>query len=194
MIALVNWTMLPFMNQILRKILSRIGPALSGPRRWAFFDLADPAKRTRENIIEVLELIGRFEKHFRVILGLNLQESRQVGDVLGIKPPQENYGTVTDHAARLREKLKLDTVVVHPTHFAAAADQTGATHVVGPFTARPKIGTGAGDHFNAGFCIGRLLGGDIAASLQIGVATSGFYVRNARSPSLTDLRRFLKTI
>jgi sugar/nucleoside kinase (ribokinase family) len=72
-------------------------------------------------------------------------------------------------------------VVIHPTHFAAASDSTGATHVEGPFTAKPKITTGAGDHFNAGFCIGRLLGFDLAASLQIGVATSGFYVRMPRA-------------
>ena len=65
------------------------------------------------------------------------------------------------------------------------ADATGATHVVGPFTPKPKITTGAGDHFNAGFCIGRLLDLGLAASLQIGVATSGYYVRHAKSPRST---------
>ena len=83
--------------------------------------------------------------------------------------------------------------MVHPVEFAAASDAQGTTHVVGPFTAKPKITTGAGDHFNAGFCIGRLLGMDLAESLQIGVATSGFYVRNARSPKLDDLKKLLKT-
>ena len=69
-----------------------------------------------------------------------------------------------------------------------------------PFTRRPnaisnpKLTTGAGDHFNAGFCIGRLLGMDLAESLQIGVATSGFYVRNARSPKLDDLKKFLRSL
>jgi sugar/nucleoside kinase (ribokinase family) len=66
--------------------------------------------------------------------------------------------------------------------------------VVGPFTAKPKITTGAGDHFNAGFCVGRMLGLDLAASLQIGVATSGFYVRQAKSPRLEDLKKFLQTL
>ena len=42
---------------------------------------------------------------------------------------------------------------------------------------QPKISTGAGDHFNAGFCLGRVLGFWLAESLCAGVATSGYYVR-----------------
>ena len=194
LIALVNWTMLPHMTAIWTKIASRIAPKLSGERRWLFIDLADPAKRSPEDIAVALKQITKFEKYFRVILGLNLQESRQIGEVLGFKAPEETYGTVTHHASQIQHALKIDTVVIHPTQFAAAADATGSTHVVGPFTAKPKITTGAGDHFNAGFCIGRLLGLDLASSLQIGVATSGYYVRNAKSPRLTDLSKFLLTL
>ncbi len=194
LIALVNWTMLTQMDGILENLLSRVAPLLTGEKRWLFFDLADPAKRSREDIAAVLAQVTRFERYFRVILGLNLQESRQVGEVLGIEAPDETYGTVTHHAANIREALAIDTVVIHPTHFAAAADATGAAHVVGPFTAKPKITTGAGDHFNAGFCIGRLLGLGLEGSLQIGVATSGFYVRNAQSPQLEDLQEFLATL
>ena len=194
LIALVNWTMLPFMGVILQKLLTRIAPKLSGGKRWIFFDLADPAKRTSEDIAAVLAQIAKFQKYFKVILGLNFRESCQVGEVLGISAPDETYGTVTEHAARIHAKLKVETVVIHPTSFAAAADSDGSSHVVGPFTAKPKITTGAGDHFNAGFCVGRLLGFDLAASLQMGVATSGFYVRHAKSPRLEELKRFLQTL
>ncbi len=194
LIALVNWTMLTHMTAIWKQIAARIAPRLTGPKRLLFIDLADPAKRSREDIAAALKQIAKFEKYFRVVLGLNFQESRQIGEVLGIKAPEETYGTVTHHAALIRDALRIDTVVIHPTQFAAAADASGATHVVGPFTPKPKITTGAGDHFNAGFCIGRLLGLDLAASLQTGVATSGYYVRNAKSPRLEDLRKFLKTL
>ena len=194
LIALVNWTMLPHMNAIFNKILQDVAPSLDNGKRWIFFDLADPAKRTREDIAEVLKIIVKFQKYFRVILGLNFSEGRQIGEVLGIKAPQETHEAVTTHAAHIQDKLKVETVVVHPTHFAAAADSRGATYVVGPYTPKPKITTGAGDHFNAGFCIGRLLDGDLATSLQIGVATSGYYVRHAKSPTLADLKKFLGTI
>jgi sugar/nucleoside kinase (ribokinase family) len=192
LIAMVNWTMLAHMKTIWGKILVRIAPSLKGRKRWMFFDLADPAKRAREDIAHALEQVTRFQKYFRVILGLNLPESRQVGEVLGLKPADETYGTVTQCAALIQKALKIETVVIHPTHFAAAADAFSATHVEGRFTAKPTITTGAGDHFNAGFCIGRLLGLDLASSLHIGVATSGLYVRNAKSPRLEDVRRFLR--
>ena len=64
----------------------------------------------------------------------------------------------------------------------------------GPFTAKPKISTGAGDHFNAGFVVGRLLGLGVAHSLQLAVAASGFYVRHAVSPNREQLVRFLQTL
>jgi sugar/nucleoside kinase (ribokinase family) len=194
LIALVNWTMLPFMSAIFQKVLTQIAPKLKGPKRWIFFDLADPAKRTAADIQALLKLIRKFERYFHAVLGLNLQESRQIGDVLGIPLGDESFESVTRHAADIREALGIHTVVIHPTSFAAAADATGATHVVGPFTPKPKITTGAGDHFNAGFCAGRLLDVGLASSLQIGVATSGFYVRNAKSPRLEDLKKFLKTL
>ncbi len=194
LIAAVNWTMLPHMGAIFQKLLTTIAPKLKGEKRWLFLDLADPAKRTSKDIVTVLKQISKFQKHFKVILGLNLAESRQIGDVLGIALTGDSHADVTEHAALIRGKLKIETVVIHPTSFAAAADANGATHVVGPFTAKPKITTGAGDHFNAGFCIGRLLGGDLATSLQIGVATSGYYVRHAKSPSLAELEKFLQTL
>ena len=194
LIALVNWTMLPHMSGIFQKILTRIAPKLRGDKRWIFFDLADPAKRTREDIAGVLKSIAKFQQYFKVILGLNLQESRQIGDVLGIKLRGESPDQVTEHASRIREKLKIETVVIHPSSFAAAADENGAVSVAGPYTKTPKITTGAGDHFNAGFCVGRLLNGDLQTSLQIGVATSGYYVRHAKSPRLEDLKKFLQTL
>jgi sugar/nucleoside kinase (ribokinase family) len=114
--------------------------------------------------------------------------------VLGFAPPQPAMDDVAKHAAKIREKLGVNTVVMHPTTFAAAADANGTAAVAGPYTERPKITTGAGDHFNAGFCFGRISGGTLETSLQIGVATSGFYVRNAKSPTQNDLKKFLKAL
>jgi sugar/nucleoside kinase (ribokinase family) len=73
-------------------------------------------------------------------------------------------------------------------------DSDSAVCVEAPFTDNPQISTGAGDHFNAGFCLGRLLGGDLNVNIQLGVATSGYYVREARSPTLEQLIGFLETL
>ena len=61
----------------------------------------------------------------------------------------------------------------------------------GPFVQQPRISTGAGDHFNAGFCLGRVLGFSLEESLCAGVATSGYYVRSAQSPTANDLADFI---
>ena len=193
LIALVNWTMLTGMTRIFEELLKKVMPVVTGPH-WIFFDLADPAKRTREDIAKAVDLIAQFQKHAKVVLGLNLQEGRQLGEVLGLAPCEETHEAVAAHAARIREKLGVETVVIHPVSFAAAADAKGTAAVQGPFIEKPMITTGAGDHFNAGFCIGRILGAPLDVSLQIGVATSGFYVRTAKSPTAEDMVSFLRTL
>ncbi len=193
-VAMVNWTMLPYMTPLWKRMLEF--PATS-ERKTLFFDLADPEKRSREDILDALQTIAKFQENHDVILGLNEAEAIQVGETLDVSTP---VGKVTDHesapelAAAIRAKLEIGVVVVHPTKFAAAADSHDAVAVDGPFIAQPKISTGAGDHFNAGFCLGQLLGADLEQSLQMGVGTSGFYVRNAQSPSREDLADFLATL
>jgi sugar/nucleoside kinase (ribokinase family) len=83
-------------------------------------------------------------------------------------------------------------VVIHPVKFAVSADAGGTAEATGPFTAQPLITTGAGDHFNAGFCLGRSLGLSNEQSLWAGVAASGLYVRQAKSPSVNELLDFLR--
>ena len=193
-VAMVNWTMLPYMTPLWKKMLEF--PAAS-ERKTLFFDLADPEKRAREDILDALQTIAQFQENHDVILGLNEAEAIQVGETLDVATP---IGEVTDHhsapalADAIRAKLEIGTVVVHPTKFAAAANAHEAVAVDGPFIAQPKISTGAGDHFNAGFCLGQLVGASLGESLQMGVGTSGFYVRNAQSPSRVELADFLASL
>ena len=68
-------------------------------------------------------------------------------------------------ATQIRDRIGINTVVVHPVAFALAVSAGDAAIVEGPFTPKPLITTGAGDHFNAGFCLGKLLGFDNAHSV-----------------------------
>jgi hypothetical protein len=196
LVALVNWTMIPNMTGIFRDVLTRVLPALpprppgGGPRSF-FFDLADPEKRPREDLREALDLISRFGAFGEVTLGLNLKEAQQVADVLGVVSPGADEASLRAACAAIREKLALAVVVIHPRESAACATSAGTAWVPGPYCDSPLITTGAGDHFNGGFCQGRLLGLDAEASLTLGVCTSGHYVRTAQSPALDDLERFL---
>jgi len=191
-VAFVNWTMLTGMNDIWSAILRDVCPKLTGPRRKIFFDLADPEKRTRADILQALSLITKFEQHFDAILGLNEKEAHEIGGHLGFNLSDHSPEGLLKLATRIREHIAINTVVVHPVSFALAVSAGDAAIVEGPFTPKPLITTGAGDHFNAGFCLGKLLdlGGKFCALL--GVATSGYYVRTARTPTVLDLAAFLR--
>jgi sugar/nucleoside kinase (ribokinase family) len=187
LVAFVNWTMLTAMSAIWSAIQTEICPRLDGKRRKIFFDLADPEKRHPKDIEYALELIGAFEKHFDVILGLNEKEAHEVGMVLGYDTSDHSPKGLSTLAGSIQKRLAVNTLVVHPVSYALAVSGEKVSTVEGAFTPRPLITTGAGDHFNSGFCLGKLLGFDNAASLLTGVCTSGHYVRTGQSPTISDL-------
>lgn len=194
MIGMVNWTMLAFMTAIWEKLLAEVIPALPKAGRKLFVDLADPEKRLTADLQAALATLTKFQKHVDVILGLNLKESDQVAAALGISVPADSESAIEQTAAAIRAKLDIDTVVIHPRKGAAAANRTASARFAGPFVQNPKISTGAGDHFNAGFVTGQLLGLNLVESLCCGTATSGYYVRNAESPSVGQLAAFVKDL
>jgi len=192
LVALVNWTMIPNMTGILRDLVDKVLPVLPvHTGRIFFFDLADPEKRSREDLLDVLDIIRRFVAFGRVVLGLNLKEAQRVHSELGFAVRGESEAELRAMTADIRGSLELTAVVVHPCDSAACATVEGSWWVPGPHTAEPLITTGAGDHFNAGYAQGLLLGLDPEACLCLGVCTSGHFVRTAKSPTLDDLERFL---
>jgi sugar/nucleoside kinase (ribokinase family) len=195
LVGLQNWTMLPHMSDIWEHVLTEICPKMPAqPRHTFFFDLADPEKRKPEDIRHALELIGRFQKYFDVYLGLNEKESFEIGSVLGFPGKHDGESAVKTVAKFIHDKIQTSGVVVHPRAYAVAASASGVVRAYGPFIEKPLISTGAGDHFNAGFCLGKLIGADNEISLQIGVGTSGYYVRTARSPNIMELADFLHSL
>jgi sugar/nucleoside kinase (ribokinase family) len=192
LVGFVNWTMLAHMSDIWSAVLKEICPGMKGPRRKLFVDLADPEKRTNEDIVRALELIAEFQKHFDVILGLNEKESYEIGRNLGLKTDAKSPEELQKLCQEIHLRVPVDTIVVHPTAYALASGPDGTAIVQGPFTPKPKITTGAGDHFNSGFCLGKLLGLPTELCLMTGVATSGFYVRTAKSPAVPDLEGMLR--
>ena len=194
LIALTNWTMIPRMTEIFEALLEKVLPILP-PRdggRLFFFDLADPRKRSDGDIHNVIDVIARFRGHGRVTLGLNLAEAQQVCRVLDFAIPENNAASLMAAASALRQKMEITSVVIHPREGAACATRDGAWYTDGPLCDKPLISTGAGDHFNAGYATGQVLGLAPEACLTLAVAFSGQYVRTAQSPSLAKTDAFLR--
>ena len=185
--AFVNWTMIPFMSQIWEALLKEACPNLGNRRQKIFFDLADPAKRPEDDIARALELISHFERYFDTILGVNEKECMEIAHALGLKAKSHSPEALSELALEIHRKLRINTLVVHPVTYALAVSNGTVDLVHGPVITKPTITTGAGDHFNSGFCLGKLLGLDNAVSLLCGVSTSGYYVKTGQSPEIKDL-------
>jgi sugar/nucleoside kinase (ribokinase family) len=188
-----NWTMIPFMSDIWEGLITEVFPLMPQTeiRPLAFFDLADPEKRTREDVSRAMGLITRFQEKFDAVLGLNEKELYQIASVLGLGDFTElSQQDMSQLAEKVRDKMGIFCLVAHPVKFACAAVKGGNGYVDGPFCAKPKLTTGAGDNFNAGFTLGLALGLCFTDALALGVCSSGFYVRNARSATYGELITF----
>jgi sugar/nucleoside kinase (ribokinase family) len=191
LVSLVNWTMIPNLTAILAEFKKSVLPRLPARPRHFFFDLCDPEKRSTSDLVVALETMASFGTNGEVTLGLNLKEAQQVAAALGVHAFPDNEEGLKTAAVDIRNRLNIAAVVVHPKESAACATAAGSWWIPGPYTEKPFITTGAGDHFNAGFMTGRLLGLAPEACLGLGVSTSGHYVRTAESPSLDQIETFL---
>lgn len=195
--AFVNWTMMPYMTEIWNRLTEDFLPKLPvrDPKPWVFFDLADPEKRSHEELAHAVRSLSEFSSHFRAVLGLNRKEATEVSIALDLdlgQPPQEAPLSVIVPA--IAEALpKLEGVVVHPTTEAACVFNGKYYHAKGATTSRPRLTTGAGDNFNAGFCAALTLELSPDQALILGKGTAGYYVRNGRSPQWHELLDFLST-
>lgn len=216
LLGLLNWTMIPAATALWRSIAEEIVPRLARKPR-IFIDLADPKKRTRADLAEAMAVLTQLNAlGAPVTLGLNEAESAQVAEAIDVtrasSPPaltsdggqdaRVTSAALRARAAAIRQTLALDTVVIHPTACAVAAtilasDSPGTcvtAEFPGPYTPTPKILTGGGDHFNAGFALAQLLRLPLENALCLATATSGYYVRHAASPTAQDLAQFLDAL
>lgn len=197
LVGMVNWTMLLNTNEIWQYMIDDILPRVDWPDgepARIFIDLTDPEKRTKEDLREALGLITGMKDFTDVTLGMNLKEAVQVASALDIDTG-DNAEKVVDVIARdILVALDINTVLIHPLGGGVAARQEGGRIVSsmfdGPYVRAPRLLTGAGDNFNAGFCLGILADLGIDEALCVGTATSGYYVRNACSPTLQQLVDF----
>lgn len=162
--AAVNWTMLPMMNDLFKELLT----FNIENRPYLFVDLADPGKRSDIDLIEALNLLNKLNTPFSVVLGLNEAENERVENT---KIP-----------------LNLDLLFIHTHKIAKFKSKYEEKKVPIPYTEKPKLLTGAGDHFNAGVLYALLNDLGKEEALIYGVAVSNFYVKEGYSPSLTDIR------
>jgi sugar/nucleoside kinase (ribokinase family) len=171
---------------------------LKNARRAVFVDIADPEKRTTDDLSAALKLLTAFQKSADVVLGVNLKEAEEVAAALAVPVAADPEAEVESLATKIRGTLQIYGVVIHPRTSAAVCwfhdGSVSSSRFSGPKVVDPKILTGGGDHFNAGFCLGWLAGLSTDEALCAGTATSGYYVANAASPTLHQLIDFIASV
>ncbi|WP_066646741.1 carbohydrate kinase family protein [Christensenella timonensis] len=196
LIGMENWTMLPHMSDIWRSFLADVLPRMkSRPQdKRLFFDLADPEKRSAQDIKEAIELINAFSKAgFPVTLGLNKKEACEIAELYGGQISDYQAYPLKELCESLVKDIRIDCLVIHPVDRACCYAGGAYYEVAGPYCEHPVLTTGAGDTFNSGFVLGWMNGYPYQQCLLCGVGASGYYVRNAKSPDTEELKNFLNT-
>ena len=158
-----------------------------------FFDLVDPSSRSEADILDMLEVLKRFSDSGRVTLGLNQNEANILSRLTGCSPEAAtDPETALIECADLKRQLQIESVVIHSIRYAVGCDAETSASVTGPYCEQPQKSPGAGDRFNAGYALGEVLNCEMKDRLTLACASSGFFVRQARSAALEELSEFLK--
>jgi sugar/nucleoside kinase (ribokinase family) len=193
-IAITDWSLYPHMTAVWRMLQGGVFAGLVHKPHF-FIDLVDPSSRSADDIREMAATLRGFENTGPLTLGLNGNEANILCRLhdLPAAPTDASVQDAHRQADALRERLEISRVVVHRIPFAVSASADGGFAQPGPFCPHPKKSTGAGDRFNAGFCLALALGLGDAEALALGCASAGFFVRHARSANHGELVGFLNS-
>jgi sugar/nucleoside kinase (ribokinase family) len=188
LVSFLNWSEIENTSQIWEGVLDEILPAIvqTGPKPFFFTDFSDCSRRSKSEIQLAISLLGRFRDYFKVILSLNRNEAKLIAAALELSTDcSDEEFTISVFGA-----ANSDIVIIHRTEDALAYDGMIFEKCSTFFCKEPKILTGGGDNFNAGFCYSAVRNFDLFQSLIIANAVSGYYVRTAVSPDVENLIDF----
>jgi sugar/nucleoside kinase (ribokinase family) len=193
LIALVDWCNLPHASDIWQGFYREIvAPNISHNPHF-FFDLADPSKKAAGEVRQVLSIIDQFSGYGKVILGLNENEALKLTQFLGFEVnDHDEHQRLISIGRLLFDSMQIEQLVIHPIDGCFLINSTEELYLAGRMVDKPKVSTGGGDNFNAGFCFGLLNGFTELQSMVLAMATSGAYVQHGDSPDRESLGVYLK--
>jgi bifunctional ADP-heptose synthase (sugar kinase/adenylyltransferase) len=188
-VGFTNWSGLSKSNNLLEGIISLLSGSPKDKKRLCFFDLADPSGKSAEQFKDLFRLMEKLSPWFTIILGLNRKETVFVYNHFfncRVKSFDETM------AIKLAEAMALEEVVIHGAGLAVAADKKNYKTIRGITIQPPVILTGAGDNFNAGYCLGKLCGLDITSCLYLADICASLYVRQGFSADIDAIIMYIE--
>ncbi len=190
LISFVNWSEIENSSQIWKGFLDDILPDIKNtePKPFFFTDFSDCSRKSEEEIKNAIYLLGRFRNYFKVSLSLNQNEAALIARALELN---ENVSD-EEFVKSLFAKCNTDTLVIHRVNDALAYNGETFEKCDTFFCREPKILTGGGDNFNAGYCYTLFEDFNLFESLVVANAVSGAYVKTGISPDVSTLIEFLQ--
>ena len=190
LISFVNWSEIDNSSEIWKGFLDEIFPGIviAGSKPFFFTDFSDCSRKSKNDIQLAIDLLGRFRNYFKVHMSLNKNEAVLIARALDLND------NVTDEkfVKALFSLCNTDVLVIHRVNDAIAYDGSTFEQCDTFLCSEPKILTGGGDNFNAGFCYSLFDDFSLFHSLVIANAVSGSYVKTGISPSVKNLIDFLQ--
>ncbi len=181
-----NWSGLPRSADLLEGIIHDICPVLKHTAcRFAFFDLADPTGKSHEQFQELFSALECLRGTYQRIIGLNPKECLAVYNHFFDKNERDFTPWM---GQELLNCFPAEELVIHVAGSAYTGVAGGELLAV-PCRRleRPVLSVGAGDNFNAGFCLGKLCGLDSPCCAAVGNEAVLTYMQTGCPADLEDL-------
>jgi hypothetical protein len=190
LVSFVNWSEIENSSQIWNGILDEIIPKIEfkGSKPFFFTDFSDCSRKSKTEIRTALDLLGRFRNYFKVNLSLNQNEAAFIAKALDMPV----HIADNEFIKALYKLCNSDVLIIHRVKDALAFDGLIFEKCDTFYCKEPRILTGGGDNFNAGYCYSLFKDFNLFQSLLVANAVSGSYVKTGISPDVDTLIEFLK--
>ena len=190
LVAFVNWSEIGNSSNIWKGILDDILPDIPFTRQKPLFftDFSDCSRKSMQEIQTATGLLERFRNYYKVHISLNQNEAALVARALDLPENDSDEQFIKEFFSR----SNADVLVIHRVNDAIAFDGVSYEKCDTFFCKEPKILTGGGDNFNAGFCYTLFKNFTLFESLLVANAVSGSYVKTGASPDVNGLIEFLE--
>lgn len=187
LLCALNWSELDFTTELWNMALSQLAKMSPDKTKTVMFDLCDCNGRTDEAVLEILSVIQSFSAVRRVVFSLNDNEAIRIYEAF----TAGKKDTFEQMIQEIAQRMNVDVLVVHTCKKSYSFAMGEEFEMETQFQETPKILTGGGDNFNAGYCLGLLLDQPPEICNAFGNAVSSYYIQNGQSPNIEDLKLFI---